>query len=720
MCRCFLSRPAAGSLRRDSHGRVGSRSSRFRRTALRGPGHRPEARAAAGVGFGCFRRCAPLIVALALARALPAEGQSSVPVAATAAESLPVREVTVFKDGHAFVLHEGEARVEGGEARLDGLPEAVIGTFWPYSASDGVRLVSATAAHVPVELRRAARDLGELLWANVGAEVVIQEVDGPAYPATILDVPALNAAAAAAADARTAVQPASGATDARLTAEAAAGTTLAGATAAGRTRAGATAVGTTPAGVASTAARPMGAGATGAASISAWPGAAGPLGAGATGSVGRGLSREPATPRYVVLRTFEGDKVVSIERIRDVTYKRPVVTQYVTAEERGELRLRLERGGQAATGSAKIGLVYLQRGLRWIPSYRVDLDGQGAATVRLQATLLNELRDMENVRVHLVVGVPTFKFKHTLDPMALQATATQLSQYFQEGRGQTAYAFSNSIMAQQARMGDYSAAQPAAGSDTGPDDLTEGARNEDLFVFTVEGVTLRRGEAMTLPVTEFSIPYEDIFALDMPFSPPAEIDRQARGPEQEEMLKLMRSPKVMHRVRLKNQSGSPLTTAPALLLREGRVLAQGMMTYASPGGSCDLDVTTAIDIRVTRKEREQERRPKALNWNGNDYFQVVLEGKISLANQRGTAVEVEVTRRVLGRVESASAGGTIEQSNVLEGDHAFEAARPYWWHWYNWPGWWSALNGAGSVTWRVKLAPGKSAELTYQTSYYWR
>src|SRR5262245_28144987 len=59
----------------------------------------------------------------------PARGGSS---------RLSVKEVTVFKDGHAFVLEEGVMPVdESGSVVLDRLPAPVLGTFWPFAAAGG-------------------------------------------------------------------------------------------------------------------------------------------------------------------------------------------------------------------------------------------------------------------------------------------------------------------------------------------------------------------------------------------------------------------------------------------------------------------------------------------------------------------------------------------------------------------------------------------------------
>ena len=71
---------------------------------------------------------------------------------------MPVREVTVFKDGHAFVLHEGNLPVAvDGSVALDGLPAPVLGTFWPYSAEKGATLRAVVAGQKRVGGSRKTR-----------------------------------------------------------------------------------------------------------------------------------------------------------------------------------------------------------------------------------------------------------------------------------------------------------------------------------------------------------------------------------------------------------------------------------------------------------------------------------------------------------------------------------------------------------------------------------
>src|ERR1043166_5157587 len=65
----------------------------------------------------------------------------------SALAKMPVKEITVFKDGHAFVLHEGKMPTDArGDVQMDYLPTPVIGTFWPYSSDKNIKLTAVTAS----------------------------------------------------------------------------------------------------------------------------------------------------------------------------------------------------------------------------------------------------------------------------------------------------------------------------------------------------------------------------------------------------------------------------------------------------------------------------------------------------------------------------------------------------------------------------------------------
>jgi len=558
----------------------------------------------------------------------------------SALAKLPVREITVFKDGHAFVLHSGKLPTDAaGNVLMDYLPTPVIGTFWPYAAEKRAKLSAVTASPRKVWVERTALNLRELIEANVGTDVFVTETTTTnRYRAIILQVPNQSGE-----ELETTSPPNSG-------------------------------------------------------------------------------QKLPVKGSVVLLKLPDGGvKVVGLDRLLDVTFVGEHKEKVAQEEFRNLLTLKLDWDGRPQK-EAEVGLLYLQRGVRWIPNYKVTIDGKGTAVVKLQATLLNELTDLEDVTAHLVIGVPTFAFKETVDPLSLQQAVAQLSQYFRPD-AQTAYGFANAIMSQ--RGSDYRGAQPAGEPgrtiDLGPEVATSG-KTEDLFMFSVKHVTLKKGQRMVVPITEFTLKYKDVYALDIPFTPPAEVWRNHNnGQQQSELARLFNSPKVMHKIRLANSSEYPLTTAPALILRDDRVLAQGLMTYASPGAEADLDVTTAVDVRVKKTDNETKRTPNAANWQGNQYGRIDLEGKITLTSFAKQPVEVEVVRSVLGNVDVADHDGKIEMVNIFE-DPTFGSGGPdpYWWGWFNWPWWWHHFNGVGRIRWTVKLEPGHPADLAYVWNYYWQ
>lgn len=558
---------------------------------------------------------------------------------------LPVREITVFKDGHAFVRQQGEVPLsETGEVVLNHLPAPVLGTFWPYSLDARVRLRSVTAGQRRVIRSVTPLTLREMVEANPGAEVLVREMSQTSYQAVLIGFPERSAAER----------------EARV------------------------------------------------------PDGAGDL--------------LPEKGDMLLLRTTDGVRALPFSRIQDLTFLNPPGTDLAVPEIVPLLTLKMEGREEALPPRAEVGFLYLQRGIRWIPHYRITLDGKGQARIQLQATLLNELTDLEDVTCNLVIGVPTFTFKETTDPMALQSTLANLSAFFRDGGGQGAHGghayLSNAIMTQVPRMGEYRApggGAAAGGGEPLPESLT-GEGVEDLHVFTVAGITLRKGERMVFPITEFTVPYEDVFVLNLPLGPPAPVWRSFRQQQRDELAQLLAHPTVMHKVRLRNRSEHPFTTAPALLFLEDQLLAQGMMTYTSRGGSVDVAVTAAINIQQRVQDTELEREPNAERWRNIHLVRVDLEGAITLTNHRREAVQVEVTRHIFGNVREADHEGRVRRISLLgEMDVPFSgsATMPQWWSWWSWPDWWAHFNGISRIDWSPRLAPGEEIILSYKWEYYW-
>src|SRR5207249_3314850 len=126
----------------------------------------------------------------------------------------------------------------------------------------------------------------------------------------------------------------------------------------------------------------------------------------------------------------------------------------------------------------------------------------------------------------------------------------QLSPYFQQG--DRMQMMSNAIMSQAARMTERPAPSAPGAPNLGPD-IPESTKNEDLFVFTVKHVTMRKGERMVVPIAEYNLPYTDVFTLELPFAPPPEVRGNLNSEQEAEMARLFSSPTVAHKIRLSNK-----------------------------------------------------------------------------------------------------------------------------------------------------------------------
>ncbi len=544
-------------------------------------------------------------------------------------EKMPVREITVFKDGHAYVVHEGQMKTSADRnVVLDSLPAPVMGTFWAYSTTPQARLSSVVASRDNVPVSKPAGSIEDMLRANYGKRIILTENGQKEYEALIIRI--LEAPA-------------------------------------------------------ETPPRP-----------------------------------QPDSQKLVLLKVNEGFKTLPIGHIQQLTFvDKPSET--VNKEERKDtLTLNLKWASGEKQDAAGVGMAYVQKGIRWIPNYRVDIDGSGNAAIQLQATLINELQDLQDVKAYLVIGVPRFAFQDTPDPISFQEAMAQLSGQFRSD-SRTAYSFSNAITTQ---MGLYDRDEPVPSQERQPQinlgpEVSQINKNEDLFVFTIDHITLRKGQRMVFPIAQYTLPYEDVYVLHIPYGPPTQMRQNLNTQQQQEMARLFNAPKAMHKLRLTNQADYPLTTAPALIFRQGKLISQSMMTYTPIGGRCGFEMATAIDIGVESSDTQTNLTPNAINWNGNSYAKVEMAGVIELTNRKDQDIKIEVVRSVLGKATSATPDGKITQSaHTAYGYTADEL--PYWWNWCSWPWWWHHLNSTGKIQWTIELKPGDTQKLDYQWHYFWQ
>ncbi len=556
--------------------------------------------------------------------------------AAPDAASLPIREVTTFKDGHALVLRSGEAALnQQGDVVLTELPRPILGTFWAQADAAEARLASISVERAEAPTTRLAATIDDLLTANIGRTISFRDRHNIWRTGEILDVIESRPEPPAQPQPRS--------------------------------------------------------------------------------------STPPSPSRIALIREAEGVAALPLESIREARFIGDEPSREFTHPAEQE-RMTLDLDWRRAPASdADVSLMYIQRGLRWIPSYRITMLDEERVRVELQATLINELADLEDVTLHLAVGAPTFAFEHTPDPMALRDGLDQLGFYFQKAHGRTGGMLSNAIMAQGARMAEARVASPAAPQPAAP--VFEGSeRAEDLFVYTVESVSLAEGARMVLPLVSYESPVASVYTLDLPAEPPMEAIQRFNSSQQREIAEMLDRPAPRHVLRIKNENdrGYPLTTAPALVIKDGRALAQGLLTYTPEGASVDLKVGVAVDITVDTQEREINRVPNAMEWAGRDYMRIDNVVEIHMTNRKPHAVTVEVRKLALGLSDRVGQDGEATQLSIFDVDAWRGVDGGRWWRWYNWPYYWQRLNGATEFSWTVDLDPAETITLDAEWHYFWR
>lgn len=344
--------------------------------------------------------------------------------------------------------------------------------------------------------------------------------------------------------------------------------------------------------------------------------------------------------------------------------------------------------------------VYVQKGLRWIPEYRVEVLPQKKVRIALQATVVNDLADLKDVQASLVVGIPNFSMKDTLSPLALREAAVHVARQLHYGQQ-----FTNAIASQVVNYGEP---HPAPAPDASLDLMAKGSSADEYFLYSRPHVTVKKGERASFPIFEGTFVYEDVYTLKVQPTPPrlVGLDRS------EELRQALLSPKVMHGLRIQNAGTVPWTTGPAMIVRDGRALSQDLLRFTPAGGQSVLPMAELADVAVRTHDVEQNRTNN-VRIDGYDYTQVFMKGTLCLVSHRKEPLPVEIERVFFGQADKVQNGGTTEAFDFafLPWDRYATAAWPHWWH---------SVNGMFQANWKSTLEAGKAAEFTVDWSYYRR
>lgn len=597
-------------------------------------------------------RCGPVL--LGCAALLLAASSADRPLSANELK-LKTERVIVFKDGYAMIIKRATGTTnENGELYTNQVPDsAVLGSFWA-TPREG-RIVTMTAGWVEAEKTErketACRDTMEVLRANLGKACSLQLSDKSILSGKIVRV---------------------------LTQK----TTIP------LTEAQRIALGLPV----RTAFRP---------SLSS--------------------SRQPALPitqtisgvvgNQFVLKTQDGDVLVPASSIQRLTIPQMTTTTQhtVTTKQRTKrLTFRFEAAGQ----KREMLIVYFRPGIRWIPTYRINLtkkDGKKMAEISMQAEILNEAEDLLDMPLDIVVGVPNFRFRTNVSPLVLEATLQNaLVRAAPNLMGQFRNSMSNSLYSQRSSEVRRRAAQANAAAGAGtvqlPNELTATGA-QDLFVYNLPKLRLRKGERAAVPIMSTTVPYRDVYTWNLHVRR-HDIATAPSGSGIRSPLTLSQN-KVWRQIELTNNTKLPWTTGAAMIMQGRQPLAQELLTYTSPQDHCRVPVTVSIDTRGSVEETETKRTLQALRWSGYQYAKIHQRASLHLCNNKNETITVEISFRFGGKSDKVSHKGKTYLMPYEASD----------WHRYRGD---PAVNNSTEVRWTVTLKPGETFEPTVDYHFFTR
>jgi hypothetical protein len=403
--------------------------------------------------------------------------------------------------------------------------------------------------------------------------------------------------------------------------------------------------------------------------------------------------------QLVILQTANTEIGISSGQVQQVEFlDSPAATSYANHEKtvRFEIQLDQPAGGQTFIVSC------LAKGATWAPSYQVDISKSDQARLSASAVIVNETTDLNNTDVQLITGYPNLKFADIISPLAKKQNLAEFLDDLASGRSRQDR-FANSPMSQQA-LHSYSwnrGAMDSAGGTAIPAELaygtaTAGMEAEDLFLYPLEKVSLKKNQIGFYPLFTETVPYKHIYQWDIPDYVNEDDQyqsnrRQDNTPEQKPEI-------IWHSLKLENKTSVPWTTAPAQTVRDGMILGQGIINYTAVGAETTLKITQAVNVKAEQAEQEIVRKRDALHMYGYNYDLVTLEGKLSVLNLQDKPIDMEIAKTLSGEIKNAEKEPKIEKPG--KGLHR--------------------MNGLAKLTWTKTLPAREKIEITYTYDVYVR
>jgi hypothetical protein len=407
-------------------------------------------------------------------------------------------------------------------------------------------------------------------------------------------------------------------------------------------------------------------------------------------NISRYYIQPPVRANLIIVKTNEGNVAVDSQQVKRVRFADSKVEKtFINKRKSMQLDVKLE----APAGGKKLTVSYLAKGITWAPSYIVDITEPNKALMSAKAEVINEACDLNGVMVQLVTGFPNLQFADIVSPLAMKENLAQFLQSLSRGQSERGpVSVMSNVMVQSV---DYMRGEERAGLMPAYGAAEAGKVAEDLFMYPVKNVQLKKGQVVYFPLFTESVSYKHIYQWKIP-DYVTEEESYSYRPQREQEREL--EEKIWHCLKMENTTKVPWTTAPAEIVKENLILGQDTLNYTPVKGESTLKITQAVSVKAEQVELETDRKRDATQLYGYHYDLITVEGKLSVTNFQEKAITLEITKTLSGEVKSSEPQAKIEtQARGL-----------------------SRMNAVRKLTWTIELEPGQQKQLGYIYEVYIR
>jgi hypothetical protein len=399
---------------------------------------------------------------------------------------------------------------------------------------------------------------------------------------------------------------------------------------------------------------------------------------------------QPGQSTAILIQTERGLVVINPNTILRAEFAGNEPLRMMTNHlKRPTIRMELEK----AAGGENFSVSYLARGITWVPSYRIDLSDEKTAQFSAEAQIINEMTDIDSVQVDLVTGFPNIQFPDLPNPVAMSQPLADFLRSLAAGRAEGSGGRNYMLQQQALTMNSVSFVDAESVPLPGYSAAEQGQSAEDLFLYPVPKLSLKKGETATIPLFSAEMSYRHLYTwkiadqLDGDNSNPR--GRNAEGKNAEE---------VWHVCRLVNSAKMPLTTAATEFVKNGQFVGQDTCYYTAAGAETSIRINRAMNVQAEQAEVEIERKRNAANFYGYGYDLVKLTGELKVRNRTEKPIDLEISKELSGEV--------LEKSHNAKDVQTARGLKQ--------------VNPKHSLTWQTTAKSGEEVKITYSYQLYVR